>query len=95
MCSLYPSWPLSCARYPYALDLQSKVVFYAKGCTSTRDSLELPVAEAPLRVRALVRAVVDAYNERIKDVILLALAKPELAELGLTQHLRLDQFPIR
>jgi hypothetical protein len=92
MCGAYPSWPLSCARYPYALDLQLKVIFYAKGCGST---LDVRPADAPVRVRSLVRAVVDAYNERIKDVLLLALAQHELRDLGLLQHVRVEQFPIR
>lgn len=90
LCSLFPSWPLSCARYPYALDLANKVVFYAKGCQSRRPAVE--VADAPLHVRRLVRAVVDAYNARIRDVVLLAMAKPELEALGLLRHVRVDEL---
>jgi Fe-S-cluster containining protein len=82
-CGAYPSWPLSCARYPYALDLESKVIFWAKGCRSTQ---VLPTSEAPPRVRELVRAVVDAYNERLKDVILLHVARKELEEIGLLKY---------
>jgi Fe-S-cluster containining protein len=89
-CGAYPAWPLSCARYPYALDLQSKVVFWAKGCGS---STVLPASDAAPRVRALVRAVVDGYNERVKDAVLLALARAELGELGLLKHLRLERWP--
>lgn len=88
MCSIFPSWPLSCARYPYALDLQSKVIFYAKGCQTHR----VDVVEAPLHVRRLVRAVVDAYNARVRDVVLLAMAQPELAALGLLEHVRVDEL---
>jgi hypothetical protein len=86
-CSVWPAWPLSCARYPYALDLQNRVVFYAKGCTSTQT---MTTSEAPVKVRELVRAVVDAYNERIKDIILVHMAREELRELGLLAHLQLD-----
>lgn len=86
-CGAFPAWPLSCARYPYALDLESRVVFWASGCAS---STVLPASEAAPRVRELVRAVVDSYNERVKDVILLHLAREELQEIGLLDHLRLD-----
>lgn len=89
-CGAWPRWPLSCARYPYALDLQSRVVFWAKGCGSSRI---LPGGEAPPRVRALLRAVVDAYNERLRDVILLAVARPELAELGLLRFVDERRVP--
>jgi Fe-S-cluster containining protein len=89
MCGVWPSWPLSCARYPYALDLQSRVIFYAKGCSSTTIA---PYAEAPARIRALVGAVVDAYNQRVRDVILLAVAREALRELGLLSFLRVDEL---
>ena len=86
-CGAFPDWPLSCARYPYALDLESKVVFYAKSCQSTQ---LLPAGEAAPRVQSLVRAVVDAYNARIQDVVMLHLARTELAELGLLRFVNLD-----
>jgi Fe-S-cluster containining protein len=89
-CSVYPHWPLSCARYPYALDVKYGVVFYAKGCTSTTT---LPYPQATAKQRALVQAVVNAYNERIKDMVLLALCRAELSALGLTAHLRTAQLP--
>lgn len=83
-CGAWPAWPLSCARYPYALDLQMKVVFWASGCTS---KMTLPVGEAPPRVRTLVRAVVDAYNERVKDIITVSLARAELRDIGVLRHI--------
>jgi Fe-S-cluster containining protein len=89
LCSAWPSWPLSCARYPYALDLQAGVVFYAKGCTSTRTAA---YDEAPARVRALVDAVVESYNARVRDVVLLAVARDALAELGLLSFVRVDEL---
>jgi Fe-S-cluster containining protein len=87
MCSAFPHWPLSCARYPYALDLQAKVIFYAKGCASSH---EVPLVDAPIKVRELVHAVVDAYNERVKDAVLLHVARPELDALGVTKFLDLS-----
>lgn len=89
MCGLFPSWPLSCARYPYALDLQAGVIFYAKSCTSTKLA---DVGDAPLHVRRLVNAVVDAYNARIQDIVLLATARPELQALGLLDHVRVAEL---
>ncbi|HEY4221741.1 MAG TPA: YkgJ family cysteine cluster protein, partial [Myxococcota bacterium] len=74
-CGAYPAWPLSCARYPYALDLQSKVVFYAKSCQSTH---AVPAVDAPIRVRTLLHAVLAAYNERVRDAVYLYMARPEL-----------------
>lgn len=91
LCGLFPSWPLSCARYPYALDLQLGVIFYAQGCRSTHD---VAPVDAPVHVRRLVTAVVDAYNARVRDIILLATAKPELEALGLLQHVRVDELGI-
>ena len=88
-CGAFPAWPLSCARYPYALDLQSKVVFWAKGCPT--DDL-VRVDDAPIRVRALVRAVVDAYNERVKDAVILHLARAELDALGVTRYLDVSKL---
>lgn len=87
LCGLWPSWPLSCARYPYALDRRHGVIFYAAGCRSTRIA---PVEEAPIAVRALVRGVVDAYNERLRDVLLLAFAREALREQGLLRWVRED-----
>jgi hypothetical protein len=89
LCGLWPSWPLSCARYPYALDRRHGVIFYAAGCTSTRLA---PVSEAPVAIRALVRAVVDAYNERLRDVLLLAFARDELRDLGLLRWIKEDRL---
>lgn len=89
LCGVFPSWPLSCARYPYALDLQLGVVFYAHGCRSSHD---VPPKDAPLHVRRLVHAVVEAYNARIRDVILVATARDELQALGLLQHIRTEEL---
>jgi len=36
----------------------------------------------------MLQAAVDCYNERIKDFILLAYARPQLQEIGLFAHLR-------
>lgn len=85
-CGAWPSWPLSCARYPYALDALRHRVFLAKGCGSHR---LMNVDDAPDKIRQLVDAAVRGYNERIRDVVLLHVALKELHALGLTRHLRL------
>ncbi len=92
LCGAYPHWPLSCARYPYALDLRLGVVFYARSCGSYH---EVPAVDAPVHVRALLRAVVDAYNERVKDAVLLHVARPELEALGLLRFLDLEALKRR
>jgi Fe-S-cluster containining protein len=89
MCGLWPHWPLSCARYPYALDLPLRVVFYAAGCKSHAE----PTTDAPPAVRALVRAVCSAYNERVLDVLRLAACGDELRALGLLDHIREKELP--
>ena len=69
------------------LDVKNGVVFWAKGCRSFDVVAQ---ADAPVRVRALVRAAVDGYNERIKDVVLVTVAQQELDELGLLRFVRAD-----
>lgn len=81
-CSLYPNWPLSCARFPYALHADDHEVFYSPRCESYWVR-----PDATPRVRAMARAAVDSYNERIKDAVLLEYARPRLESLGLTRFL--------
>lgn len=89
LCGAHPAWPLSCARYPYALDLLGRSVFYAKGCGSRE---LLPYADAAPRVRRLVEAVVEGYNERVKDVVLVHVARRDLADLDLARHVSFDEI---
>lgn len=87
LCGAYPAWPLSCARYPYSLDVLHRRLFLAKGCQSHRF---VTVDDVPGKVRGLVEAAVRSYNERIKDIILLHVALEELDALGLLRFLRLE-----
>lgn len=83
-CELYPHWPLSCARFPYALDAVDERIFYSRRC----DAFWIrPDAEQP--VREMTAAAVAAYNERIKDLILLEYAPEALEALGLLRWLEL------
>lgn len=77
-CSLFPDWPLSCARFPYALRAQHLEVFYARRC----DAFIIHPQGDP-RVETMVTAAVAAYNEQIRDQILLAYAPDRLENLGL------------
>jgi hypothetical protein len=86
-CKGFPAWPISCARYPYAIDAINRVVFYAKGCESFE---VLSPYEAAGRTRYLVQAAIESYNERIKDILLLHFARDELRDMGLLKYLRLD-----
>ncbi len=86
-CGAHPFWPLSCARFPYSLDIFNQRVFYARSCQSVQQD---NTRVGRKREAALVDAVVDAYNQRLRDAVLLRVAQPELTELGLARFL---QFP--
>ena len=43
-----------------------------------------------MRGRQLFHAAIETYNQRIRDVVLLYVAMPELAQMGLLQHLSLN-----
>ncbi|MDA0713270.1 MAG: YkgJ family cysteine cluster protein [bacterium] len=89
LCTAYPNWPLSCARYPYAIDVANKIIFYAKGCGSY--NICHP-SEVTIAVRNLVTATIDSYNERIQKILLIYFAENELRELGLLTFLRMDRI---
>ena len=84
-CTLYPAWPLSCARFPWSLDVEAQEVFYSPRCPSywVRD-------DAQPALHAMRAAAVAAYNARVQDAILLQFARPQLAEMGMLRHLVLD-----
>ena len=81
-CTLYPHWPTSCARFPYALDVEAGEIAYSQRC---RSFWIRPDADA--KIEGMKVAAVAAYNERIKDLVLLAYAPAQLADLGLTAYL--------
>lgn len=84
-CGLYPCWPTSCARFPYALHADQEQVFYSRRC----DSFWIRPG-APEPAHAMAVAAVAAYNERVKDFVLLAFAPQRLADLGLSTYLKTD-----
>ena len=85
-CRAHPAWPLSCARYPYSLNFGARAVFYAASCPSRTI---LPTEAAGPRVHALMEATLEAFNQQIRDVVLVSVARGELERLGLLRFLRL------
>ncbi len=83
-CSLYPNWPLSCARFPYSLHLDDLEVFYSRRCDSFWVRHD---GRADARIAKMVHAAAASYNERIKDAVLLAYASEKLEALGLLSYL--------
>jgi Fe-S-cluster containining protein len=81
-CTLYPHWPTSCARFPYSLDVEINAITYSPRC---RSFWIRPDAEA--KIESMKVAAVAAYNERIKDLVLLAYAPTHLGDLGLATYL--------
>ncbi len=79
-CSLYPHWPKSCQRFPYTLSPKKKTVSWGTRCNSK--SL-IPDEEKIARSRQLFQATIDAYNERVKDAVLLVHARRELDAIGI------------
>lgn len=81
-CSLHPHWPTSCERFPYTLSVVRREVVWGRRCPSRQQS-KAHVA----RGREIFKASVAAYNERIKDAVLLTHARGELDEIGLGRWL--------
>lgn len=77
-CSIHPHWPTSCERFPYTLSAVRRTVTWGTRCPSRQCA---PEHEA--RSDALFRGALDAYNERVKDAVLLAHARPRLEAMGI------------
>lgn len=84
-CGAHPFWPLSCARFPYSVDVWNQRVFYAASCRSAVQDVSRPGRR---RETQLVDAAVDAYNQRLRDAVLMRVARAELTELGLDRFVR-------
>jgi Fe-S-cluster containining protein len=85
-CTLYPHWPVSCARFPYALRTECDEVFYSQRCKSFWIR---PDEASEMRAHAMAANAVAAYNERLKDLVLLEYARDRLDSLGLLDYLTL------
>jgi hypothetical protein len=77
-CGIHPSWPTSCERFPYTLSAVRRDVTWGTRCPSRRVG-----TEHIERSEELYWSAIDAYNERVKDAVLLAHAEEELDALGL------------
>ena len=81
-CTLYPHWPLSCERFPYSLSVMRRQVTWGSRCPSKKQD---PAFES--RRRELFKASLNAYDERVKDAVLLAHARKSLDKIGIGEWL--------
>lgn len=84
LCALYPHWPMSCARFPYSYHADDDEIFYSQRC----DSYWIR-PDAGAKADAMARSAVVGYNERIKDMVLLAYAPEQLEQSDLARYLNL------
>lgn len=77
-CSLHPHWPTSCERFPYSLSAARREVVWGTRCQS-----KVLRPEHRARSRELFDAAVAAYNERIRDAVLLEYERDRLDDLGI------------
>ena len=90
-CTLYPKWPLSCERFPVAFNLDAEELFLSSRCASTR---VIETEQESERLQEMESGAVAAYNERIKDFMLLTHAPDTLRNLGITKYLNLSAWPL-
>lgn len=76
-CSLHPRWPTSCARFPYTMSAVRRVVSWGSRCASKTCSPRQAAAS-----EAIFQASISAYNERVRDAVLLAHARSDLEAIG-------------
>jgi len=77
-CDLHPHWPTTCERFPYTLNVAQRQVNWGTRCPSKHQS-----PTHLQRSESMFRASIEAYNHRVRDAVLLAHARPMLAEMGL------------
>ena len=87
-CGIYPNWPLSCDRFPYTLVSSPKKVVWGTRCPHKKRE-----AETVDRSAQLFEGAVLTYNERIRDAVLLAHARPQLDALGIGRFLSDPRIP--
>lgn len=91
-CGAYPDWPLSCARFPYSLNLEKRSIFFAGSC---RYHKMLRGDEAEGASRQLIEATLESYNQRIRDLVILHLAPQLVQDLALLPYLQLPRWIMR
>jgi hypothetical protein len=77
-CSLHPYWPTSCERFPYTLTAVRRQVTWGTRCPAKQCG-----TEHEARSEELFQGSIDAYNERVKDAVLLSHAREALDEMGI------------
>jgi hypothetical protein len=77
-CGIHPNWPTSCERFPYTLSAARRQVTWGTRCPSKQFA-----PEHEPRSEQLFESSIVAYNERVKDAVLLAHAKDDLEALGI------------
>lgn len=88
-CTVYPHWPLACARFPYSLYLDPPEIRYSPRCRS----FWIHPEKADEAQRMAANAVAG-YDERLKDQILLAFASERLSTIGLLKFLSPGPEPV-
>ena len=81
-CTLYPNWPLTCERFPYTLSMMRRQVAWGTRCPTKKQDRSFE----PQR-KKMFTAALNAYDERVKDAVLLAHARPALDEIGIGEWL--------
>ncbi len=77
-CSIHDAWPTSCERFPYSLSAARREVVWGSRCQSRQLR-----PEHRQRSREIFAAAIDAYNERVRDAVLLHYQRAALDELGI------------
>jgi Fe-S-cluster containining protein len=84
-CTIYEHRPMLCRSFPYQLDLERLELRYSERCPSRKTD--------PAAAEDLAEAVARNFNHKIRDLLLVHYARPELAELGLLPYLSLGHDP--
>ena len=79
-CVIHPIKPLRCQRFPHRLTDDKQTIAYANRCASRRQG----TAEELVQLRT---AVVDNYNAKVVDLVVLQHGEGTLEALGLGEHL--------
>ena len=81
-CVIYDYAPLICKKFPFTLSQDKKEIFYSPKCKT----YSISIANKD-KFYEHINAVIEHYNEMIKDLVLIYHAKKELKYLGLDKYL--------
>lgn len=80
-CSIHPIRPLACRAFPYRLNTSRERVHFSGRCPSWGDGGDAG------EVAAMTTAVLELYNAKVRDLVVLAHGRREIDDLGLSRHL--------